>query len=120
MTLWGYIWASRAIPHIVPMTVNMVLTNTKKPLQCEDPLQGSASKEKFKILACTTNQFSHSPKLHAYPSDPSVGRFWWETSNEQRRKSISSQHKLSIFWKKKETSFPTKIMYIQHHGQLKR
>jgi len=49
--------SSRAIPQIVPMTVNTVSSNTRQPLQCEDPLQGV---EKFKIPACTTSQFSFS------------------------------------------------------------
>ena len=46
--------------YIVPMPVNKVSSNTMKLLECEDPLQGSAFGEKFKISACTISQFSYS------------------------------------------------------------
>lgn len=52
--------ASEAIPHIVPMTVNTVSSNTRQILQCQDPLQGSAYGESFKIPASTTSQFSYA------------------------------------------------------------
>lgn len=52
--------ASGAIPHIVPMTLNTVSSNTRQILQCQDPLQGGAYGESFKIPASTTSQFSYA------------------------------------------------------------
>lgn len=52
--------AFSSVNSVSSMTVNKVSSNTRQPLQYEDPLQGSASGEKFKIPACTTSQFSYS------------------------------------------------------------
>ncbi|KAH9292081.1 hypothetical protein KI387_037118, partial [Taxus chinensis] len=47
-------------PPVTPVSVNGVPFNFSQGLQCEDIIQGSAARQKFRTPACISNQFSNS------------------------------------------------------------